>query len=135
LLHCSMTDARLRRFLLLVLAMPALAMLTPLASAQSDAPSTPVVANPADSKKCQSATRKVEKEQSALTLAVDLLAKDTKGREACTSPSMCARYDAAISSTDKRKTRHEARLARFKEDADAACKETEHGSGAPDLSK
>ena len=61
-------------------------------------------------------------EQKALTSAIDLLAKDTKGRETCSSKSMCARYDAAIGDFEKRKARHETRLARFKDDAEKACK-------------
>lgn len=74
------------------------------------------------SKKCLAATRKVDREQKALAAAVDSIAKDKKGRESCSTKSMCSRYDAAIDSMEKRKSRHETRLTRFREDADSACK-------------
>ena len=91
--------------------------------AAQTAPTAPDLAQPpAESKQCAAANRKVDKEQKALASAQDLLAKDKKGRESCSSESMCSRYDSAISATEKRKTRHETRLARFKEDADKACK-------------
>ena len=80
----------------------------------------PVTAEP--SKACMTSRKKVDKEQRSLTSAVDSIAKDTKGRESCSSKSMCARYDAAISDMEKRKSRHETRLARFKEDAEKDCK-------------
>jgi hypothetical protein len=104
----------------LVFAMIAAAPL--LAAAESSPPATPAGAPAALSRNCISANRKVDKEQKALASALDLLAKDTKSRESCSSPSMCARYDSAIGATEKRKTRHETRLARFKEDASKACK-------------
>ena len=68
------------------------------------------------------ATKKVAAEQRSLASAVDSLAHDKKGRESCSSKSMCERYDTAISATEKRQARHETRLARFKEDAAKACK-------------
>ena len=46
------------------------------------------------------------------------IARDKKGRESCSSKSMCERYDTAISAMEKRQARHETRLARFKEDVD-----------------
>ena len=91
------------------------------AMAQAVAPgATPVVAEP--SKQCMTARKKEEKEQRSLTSAIDSIAKDTKARENCSSKSMCARYDSAISATEKRKARHETRLARFKEEVDKDCK-------------
>jgi hypothetical protein len=75
------------------------------------------------SKKCLAATRKVDREQRALSAAVDAIAKDKKGRESCSTKGMCSRYDAAIDSMEKRKARHETRLTRFKEDADSTCKQ------------
>ena len=74
------------------------------------------------SKPCLAATRKVDREQKALTAANETIAKDKKGRETCTSKNMCARYDSAIADFEKRKARHETRLARFKDDAEKACK-------------
>ena len=73
-------------------------------------------------KQCVTARKKVDVEQRSLTTAVDSLARDRKGRESCSSKSMCERYDAAITATEKRQARHETRLARFKEDAANACK-------------
>ena len=102
--------------LLLSVALPSAAQPTGAADAATAAP-------PADvSKKCLAATRKVDREQKALSAAVDSIAKDKKGRESCSTKSMCARYDAAIDSMEKRKARHETRLTRFKQDADSACK-------------
>ena len=107
---------------------PQLALLLLLASlanplAAQTAPTAPDLAqSTAEPKKCATAHRKVDKEQKALASAQDLLAKDKKGRESCSSESMCARYDSAIGATEKRKARHEDRLAHFKEDADNACK-------------
>src|SRR5450432_3345725 len=83
------------------------------------------VANPAaaePSKPCLTATKKVAAEQRSLSAAVDSLAHDKKARESCSSKSMCERYDTSISATEKRRARHETRVARFKEDAAKACK-------------
>ncbi|MEO8346360.1 MAG: hypothetical protein ABI607_11765 [Betaproteobacteria bacterium] len=91
------------------------------AMAQTAAPgTTPAVAEP--SKQCMTARKKEDKEQRSLTSAIDSIAKDTKARESCSSKSMCARYDAAISAMEKRKARHETRLTRFKEEVDNDCK-------------
>ena len=91
------------------------------AMAQAVAPgAAPVVAQP--SKQCMTARKKEEKEQRSLTSAIDSIAKDSKARESCSSKSMCARYDSAVSAMEKRKARHETRLARFKEEVDKDCK-------------
>ncbi len=103
------------------------ACLLPLLLAVSIAP--PAAAQPAaspaapePSKQCAKATKKVAAEQRSLTGAIDSIAHDKKARESCSGKSMCERYDTAISATEKRKARHETRLARFKEDAAKACK-------------
>ena len=88
-------------------------------SAQT-ATTTPTASEP--SKQCITARKKEDKEQRSLTAAIESIARDTKARESCSSKSMCTRYDTAISATEKRKSRHETRLARFKEDVDKACK-------------
>lgn len=76
---------------------------------------------PATTKSCESAKRKIEREQKSLAAAADNIARDRHARESCTSRSVCARYDSAIAGTEKRRSRHEARLARFKVEAVAAC--------------
>ena len=100
----------------LVLAL-ALAATLP-ASAQTLTPATGV-AEP--TKSCMTARKKEDKEQRSLTSANESIAKDTKARETCSSKSMCARYDAAVADMEKKKARHETRLARFREDVEKAC--------------
>jgi hypothetical protein len=96
----------------LALALPALAQTAvPAANAGAAEPS----------KQCMTARKKEDKEQRSLTSANESIARDKKGRETCSSKSMCARYDSAISAMEKRQARHEARLARFKEDVAKAC--------------
>jgi hypothetical protein len=98
----------------------ALALALP-ASAQTVAPAATAGATE-PSKQCMTARKKEDKEQRSLTSANESIARDKKGRESCSSKSMCARYDAAISAMEKRQARHETRLARFKEDVANACK-------------
>lgn len=76
---------------------------------------------PATTKSCATAKRKIEREQKSLAAATDSVARDQRARETCASRSVCARYDSAIAGTEKRISRHEARLARFKEEVAAAC--------------
>lgn len=76
---------------------------------------------PAPTKSCESAKRKIEREQKSLAAAADSIARDRRAGETCASRSVCARYDSAIAGTEKRRSRHEARLARFKVEAVAAC--------------
>jgi hypothetical protein len=98
----------------------ALALSLP-ASAQTAAPVANVgAAEP--TKQCMTARKKEDKEQRSLTFANESIARDKKGRESCSSKSMCERYDAAISAMEKRQARHETRLARFKEEVEKACK-------------
>jgi hypothetical protein len=73
-------------------------------------------------KKCDTLQRRIVKEQSSLESFDDTLTKDKKGREACSTKPMCARYDHAIKTMEARKVEHEQRLAKFKADAEAACK-------------
>jgi hypothetical protein len=77
---------------------------------------------PEPTKQCMTARKKADTEQRSLTAATDSIAKDKKARESCSSKSMCARYDTAISAMEKRQARHETRLARFKEDLANDCK-------------
>jgi hypothetical protein len=73
------------------------------------------------SKECVTAKKRLDAEQRSLAAAVESLARDKKGRESCSSKSMCTRYDTAISATEKRQARHETRLTRFKDEAAKAC--------------
>ena len=108
-----MTPLRLIAALLLCAALPV--------SAQTPAPAAATgAAEP--SKSCMTARKKEDKEQRSLTSANESIAKDRKSRESCSSKSMCARYDAAITAMEKRQARHETRLTRFKEDVEKACK-------------
>ncbi len=95
--------------------------LAPPAAAQTAAPS-PGATGAEPTKQCVTARKKEDKEQRSLTAAIDSIARDKKARESCSSKSMCARYDSAISAMEKRRSRHETRLTRFKEDVDKACK-------------
>ena len=76
---------------------------------------------PAISKKCESARKKIDREQTTLTGTLDGIARDRKARESCVAKSACARYDSALTAGEKRKARHELRLARFREEVSAAC--------------
>lgn len=89
------------------------------ASAQTSAPAAGATE---PSKSCLTARKKEDKEQRSLTAANESIAKDRKARESCSSKSMCARYDSAITAMEKRQARHETRLARFREDVEKACK-------------
>jgi len=93
----------------------ALAALALLALASS------ATAHAADTKQCQAAMRKIEREQRTLAAANDLVAHDKQARETCTSRTICARYDAEIADTERRSTRIANRLARFQAEAAAAC--------------
>jgi hypothetical protein len=73
------------------------------------------------SRQCMKAQRKVAKEESWTVRGEASIERDRKARAACTAKSACARYDARLQEMDKRKLRHDARLARFKADAAKAC--------------
>jgi hypothetical protein len=81
--------------------------------------SAPPAAGP--SKQCVTAKKRLDAEQRSLASAIESLARDRKGRESCSSKSMCTRYDTAISATEKRQARHETRVTRFKDEAEKAC--------------
>ena len=81
----------------------------------------PGAAAPVD-KRCESAKRKIDREQRALAATADGIARDQRARESCTSRSMCSRYDNAIGDAQRRLVRREARLARFRDEASEACK-------------
>ena len=95
------------------------------AAAQTSAPAAAPAASPTGpepTKQCVTARKREDREQRSLTAAIDAIARDRKARESCSSKSMCARYDTAISAMEKRQARHETRLTRIKEDVDKACK-------------
>ena len=72
-------------------------------------------------KKCDSLQRHIAKEQKSLASFDETIATDKKGRETCASKPMCVRYDQAIKAMEARKAQHEARLAKFKSDAENDC--------------
>jgi hypothetical protein len=74
-----------------------------------------------ESRQCTRAQRKVTKEQNWAVRAEATMERDRKGRQACATPSVCGRYDARLREMEERKLRHEARLAKFKADAEKAC--------------
>src|SRR2546423_7963608 len=71
----------------------------------------------AANKKCDSMQRRIAKEEKSLASFEETIATDKKGRESCASKPMCARYDQAIKAIEARKTQHQARLAKFRSDA------------------
>ena len=73
------------------------------------------------SRQCLKAQRKVTKEQNWAVRAEATMERDRKGRQTCATPSVCGRYDARLREMEERKLRHEARLAKFKADAEKAC--------------
>lgn len=72
-------------------------------------------------KACQSAKRKVEREQKSLAALTEAIAHDKQARESCQSRTVCARYDVAIADGERRATRLASRLSRYEEEAAAAC--------------
>jgi hypothetical protein len=72
-------------------------------------------------KKCDSAHRRVAKEERSLASADETIARDKEARAACGSKTACARFDQAIKAMEMRKSRHETRLAKFKADVDKVC--------------
>ncbi len=97
----------------LTFALPAFAQIPPPTGEQS-----PSAAN----RKCDSMQRRIAKEQKSLASFDETIATDKKGRETCASKPMCARYDQAIKAMEARKAQHETRLAKFKSEAENACK-------------
>ncbi len=96
------------------LAAAALAAAVFAAPALSQAPSVP-------SKACETARKKVDREQKSTAAAAEAIARDRNARETCTSRSLCARYDASIVDNERSKARHETRLARFRLEVAQAC--------------
>ena len=76
---------------------------------------------PETTKRCESARKKIEREQKSVDAAADSIARDRHARDACTSRSLCTRYDASITATERRKGRLEARLNRYQDEAQKAC--------------
>lgn len=73
------------------------------------------------SRQCLKAQRNVTKEESRGVRGEAMMERDRKGREACATKAVCGRYDARLQEMEKRKLRHDTRLARFKTDAAKAC--------------
>jgi septal ring factor EnvC (AmiA/AmiB activator) len=98
----------------LTVALPAYAQIPPAPAEQQS--------QSAAKKKCDSLQRHIAKEQKSLASFDETIATDKKGRETCASKPMCTRYDQAIKAMEARKAQHEARLAKFRSDAENACK-------------
>lgn len=75
----------------------------------------------AKSRQCVKAERRVANEQRWEARADATIERDRKAREACATKAICARYDARIKAMETRKTRHGARLAKFRTEAAKAC--------------
>ena len=95
-----------------------LALATAPAAAAEDASAPATEAN----RKCDTAQRRVTKEESSLAATADELDRDQRGKESCATKGACARFEAAIKSMELRKAQHETRLAKFKSDAEQICK-------------
>jgi len=76
---------------------------------------------PAPTKACETARKKIDREQKSIDNAAESVARDRKARETCTSRVLCSRLDAAIESASRRQARHEARLARFQKEVVDKC--------------
>jgi hypothetical protein len=87
-----------------------------------DNSATATLSKPAVNKKCDSWRRRMAAEEKSLADAGDAIAKDKLARESCATKGACARYDQSIKSMEARRSRHEARLGKFKIDAETACK-------------
>jgi hypothetical protein len=72
-------------------------------------------------KACETARRKVEREQRSVDEAAAGIARDRIARAGCTTRSQCARYDASIADAERSRSRHETRLARFRLEAAQTC--------------
>jgi len=92
------------------------------AQTPSVAPAEPSTLVAPISKQCESAKRKVDREQKALSATADGAARDRRAREGCTSRSVCSRYDTAISDAQRQMARRETRLARARSEAIESCK-------------
>lgn len=79
-------------------------------------------APPASTKACDNARKKVAREERALAEAGEAVARAKRARETCVAKSACARLDDAAADGERRRARHEVRLARFREEAAAACR-------------
>jgi len=75
----------------------------------------------AKTRQCEKAERRVANEEKWEARARATIERDRKAREACATKEICERYDARIKATETRKTRHGARLAKFKAEAAKAC--------------
>jgi hypothetical protein len=72
-------------------------------------------------KACETARKKIDREQKSIDSAAESVARDRKARETCTSRVLCSRLDAAIESASRRQARHEVRLKRFEQEVTDKC--------------
>ena len=92
----------------------AVALACACALAQAQAPAAPT-------KACETARKKIDREQKSIDSAAESVARDRKARETCASRVLCSRLDASIESASRRQARHEARLVRFQKEVVDKC--------------
>jgi hypothetical protein len=76
---------------------------------------------PAPTKACETARKKIDREQKSIAALAEAIARDRKAREACTARVTCSRLDSSIESAQRRQARHDTRLLRFREEVATAC--------------
>jgi hypothetical protein len=76
---------------------------------------------PAPTKACETARKKIDREQKSIDSAAESIARDRRARQTCTSRVLCSRLDASIESAERRKARHDARLVRFRQEVVQEC--------------
>lgn len=99
----------------------AVALCACLACAVVQAQVAPAPAAAKPTKACETASRKIDREQKAIDLAAESVARDRKARATCTSRVLCSRLDAAIESATRTQARHEARMKRFQQEVVDTC--------------
>ncbi|MCC7328160.1 MAG: hypothetical protein IT521_15300 [Burkholderiales bacterium] len=76
---------------------------------------------PVPGKRCMNAMRKIDRESAEIAANAERIARDRDARAVCSSRRACARLDGTIDDAERKQARRELRLARFREEASAAC--------------
>jgi len=108
------------RYIIAVLALAAFALPAGASDAATDSGNPAKDAKGAN-RQCDTAKRRVAKEEDSLAFVTAELERDVKERSSCATTPACARYDAAIRTMEDRKSRHETRLAKFRAEAVQIC--------------
>ena len=74
-----------------------------------------------ETKRCQAAQRRVERQKTVLTDHNARAAKDADARSRCTSKRTCARLDRALVAHDTRRKTYERQLSQYEADARRLC--------------